>query len=75
MSALLTLGAAVPGFGAPLGLSGSTAPRPAVDAASSSASRVVESSFASAALGREMAYAVFLPPGYDANTSARYPVL
>ncbi|MFN8640065.1 MAG: alpha/beta hydrolase family protein, partial [Dehalococcoidia bacterium] len=49
---------------------GSSAPSEVV-----SEPRTVEASFVSASLGREMAYAVFLPPGYDSKPGARYPVL
>lgn len=37
--------------------------------------RVVNNSFWSPALGREMPFEVYLPHGYDSGTSARYPVL
>jgi enterochelin esterase-like enzyme len=40
-----------------------------------SAPRVVEHTFWSPALKREMPYKVYLPPGYDSRTNARYPVL
>ena len=36
--------------------------------------RVEKGTFHSNALNRTMQYVVYLPPGYDANTSARYPV-
>jgi enterochelin esterase-like enzyme len=38
-------------------------------------SRVVESRFWSPSLGREMPFEVYLPPGYDSDVSARFPVL
>ena len=37
--------------------------------------RVVTGSFHSSALNRTMPYAVYLPPGYDADPSARFPTL
>lgn len=37
--------------------------------------RVEDRAFRSAVLAREMAMTVYLPPGYDADASARYPVL
>jgi enterochelin esterase-like enzyme len=40
-----------------------------------SVSRVEDRTFASPTLGRAMPYLVFLPPGYDANAAASYPVL
>jgi enterochelin esterase-like enzyme len=40
-----------------------------------SASRVEDRTFASSTLAREMPYLAFLPPGYDKNATARYPVL
>ena len=39
------------------------------------ASRVEVRTLSSTALGRDMPYKVFLPPGYDATSSTRYPVL
>jgi len=47
------------------------------DAASQrqSAPRVLERKLWSASLGKEMSYAVYLPPGYDSAETARYPVL
>ena len=35
----------------------------------------MQSTFYSAALKRTMAYVAYLPPGYDANSSTRYPAL
>jgi enterochelin esterase-like enzyme len=40
-----------------------------------SAQKVVERTFWSSALNREMPYKVYLPPGYESETNARYPVL
>jgi len=40
-----------------------------------SAPRVLERKLWSASLGKEMSYAVYLPPGYDSAETARYPVL
>ncbi len=40
-----------------------------------SVSRVEMRTFASRTLGRDMPYFAFLPPGYDANATASYPVL
>jgi enterochelin esterase-like enzyme len=40
-----------------------------------SGSRVEDRKFTSRTLGREMPYFAFLPPGYDANANASYPVL
>jgi S-formylglutathione hydrolase FrmB len=40
-----------------------------------SVSRIDDRKFASRTLGREMPYFAFLPPGYDANATASYPVL
>jgi len=37
--------------------------------------QVVQSTFYSAALNRTMTYVAYLPPGYDANSSTRYPTL
>ncbi|MBV8086367.1 MAG: hypothetical protein JO247_16290 [Chloroflexi bacterium] len=48
------------------------APAPA---ASPSPQRVEFRSFASAALSRGMPYLIYLPAGYDANPTQRYPVL
>jgi enterochelin esterase-like enzyme len=51
----------------------STAASATVSAAT--APQVQARTFWSQALGREMAYSVFLPPGYDSEPDARYPVL
>jgi putative tributyrin esterase len=40
-----------------------------------SPSRVEERTFRSAALGRAMPYLIYLPPGYDSDSAARYPVV
>lgn len=37
--------------------------------------RTVDASFRSAVLGRTMPYTVYLPPGYDAAATARFPTL
>jgi enterochelin esterase-like enzyme len=47
----------------------------AVPDVAGSASRVEDRTFASRTLARQMPYMTFLPPGYDANVAARYPVL
>ena len=36
---------------------------------------VVHRTFRSAALGREVGYCIYLPPGYDAERARRYPVI
>lgn len=36
---------------------------------------VTHRTFRSAALGREVGYCIYLPPGYDAETTRRYPVI
>jgi S-formylglutathione hydrolase FrmB len=43
--------------------------------ASPAAAEVRSATFASAALGRDVAYVVDLPPSYDAATSRKYPVV
>jgi enterochelin esterase-like enzyme len=40
-----------------------------------SPSRVLETRLSSTALGSEVPYIVYLPPGYDSQSGARYPVL
>jgi enterochelin esterase-like enzyme len=45
------------------------------DAAVLSGSRVESRSFFSPSLGRAMPFLIFLPPGYDSNAYARFPVL
>jgi enterochelin esterase-like enzyme len=62
----------------------SPAPLPTATAAASPAlsptpaslgkGRLEKGTFRSVALGRTMSYVVYLPPGYDANPAARYPV-
>jgi enterochelin esterase-like enzyme len=53
-----------------------SAPVAAVTAAEApvSPARIEERRFRSAALGRAMPYLVYLPPGYDSDSAARYPV-
>lgn len=50
-------------------------PEPSAPAATASPARVVEGSFASAALGVDKRYLVWLPPGYDSAPTRRWPVV
>jgi len=54
----------------------SRAPAPAAELdAAASPSRVVEATLYSSAIGAEMSYLVYLPPGYDSSPGRRYSVL
>lgn len=59
---------------APAAASPSPLPSAAPDVGGS-ASRIEDRKFSSRTLGREMPYLAYLPPGYDANPTANYPVL
>lgn len=80
-SGVLLVSAALPGefaHGRPRSFPGSSA---AISGTTKAAANVLarphllERTVASVALGREMPYTVYLPPDYDVDTSARYPVL
>jgi len=48
---------------------------PVADLGAGPAGQAASTTFYSAALGRTMPYLVYLPPGYDTEVGARYPVL
>jgi enterochelin esterase-like enzyme len=50
-------------------------PAAVAETAPAAAARLETHKLASASLGREMSYMVYLPPGYDSPQMARYPVL
>lgn len=52
-----------------------TAAPPSLAQPDASSSRVEQQTFHSVALDRAMPYRIYLPPGYDAKTQQRYPVL
>jgi enterochelin esterase-like enzyme len=78
VSALLVLGAGLPRLGIDAHVPSMWAAASAAHSAAVSPPsdhRVLEQTLWSPSLRREMGYAVFLPPGYDSASDARYPVL